>query len=440
MAGRADFDSSDPALDASEREVTDPLISDSLLDGRYVIVRRLARGGMSVVYLAHHVGLGRPVALKILRPPPEVRHQYDFASWFKAEARTLAGFSHPNVVTLYDFGALGPGGFFLAMEYVDGPSLAELLRRGPLDAAATATYVRQVCKALRYAHQRGVVHCDVKPSNVLLSEDDEGRDLVKVIDFGIAEVERAGRHGADAPLLGSPHAMAPEQIEGEPVSPATDVYGVGVLLVRCLTGRTPFRGADTRATLALHVEAPIPTLAELAPGRTFPPALEAVVRRCLQKRPADRFQDMDQLIAALDAASPGVEDDPTGSLVLTPAERPVARPAARPAPVLLLAAAITALALVLAVAWALSSSGAGRADPVVVVQPAVSRPVAAPRAPLEPTVEAPPPAAAPAPARAPARSASRPVARPASKAASPPAADPPKEKAPDGYMDMPDFE
>lgn len=454
----------DPAVTTGDSEVTDPLVVNELLGGKFVITRRLARGGMSVVYHAHQVGLARQVALKILRPPPDIQGRYDFAGWFHAEAQALAGFNHPNVVTLYDYGSVGDPathGYYLAMEYVEGPSLAELLRSGPLPHPKAIGYVLDVCRALRYAHQNKVIHCDMKPSNVLIGEDDEGRDAVKVIDFGISRVEHGHTVDADAPLLGSPQSMAPEQIRGEPLSPATDVYGVGTLLVKCLTGRMPFRGATPRETLDMQLHATPPRLAELAPGQTFSPALEELVQRCLAKDPAQRYADMNQLMAALRRARPVSDEELTGSLVLPPEVRPEPRAAAGSGARHRAGYAITGAAIILALgvaAWMLGLASAPvppPAPPPELPDIPAPPPTPMPALPVEAPTPAPPAApetrvrpASEAPAeRPPARSRSggrRETPRPARRPSEPTTkgkSDAPAEtkKKPDGYMDMPEF-
>ncbi|MCB9662521.1 MAG: serine/threonine protein kinase [Alphaproteobacteria bacterium] len=319
--------------DASEDEPTNTRSVEPqavLLDGRYRIRRLIARGGMSVVHLAEQVDLQRDVALKVLRPPASVHDRFDFSEAFKQEARTLASLRHPNVVTLHDFGRVGRDEVFLAMEYVDGRPLSQVLEEGPLAPLHAVRLMLQVCLALRYTHGRGVIHKDVKPSNLMVTLDDEGEELIKVIDFGIA----GGDLDVDRDLvIGSPDCMAPEQITGDPVVPATDVYGVGCVLFRAIAGRYPYVGSSAEDKLVAHVTETVPVLSEIATSAEVSPDLDEIVRRCLQKEAALRYQDMDGLIDDL-AAFLGLPDTGwrTGSFIAPRALRLAAEGAAASPP------------------------------------------------------------------------------------------------------------
>ena len=161
--------------DPTDVSVTEVQVEDVLIGGRYLLERLIARGGMSVVHLARHKDLDRLVALKLLKPPKDAEAGFDFEGRFRNEAITHATFSHPNVVTLHDFGQLDDGQCFLAMEYVDGPSLANLIRSGPLPLERAVPLLVQTALALRYTHQRGVVHRDITPANILVTHDPDGR-------------------------------------------------------------------------------------------------------------------------------------------------------------------------------------------------------------------------------------------------------------------------
>lgn len=268
--------------------------------GRYVVDRMIARGGMAVVYLAQHADLRRNVALKILRPPEEDDNPVDFEDRFRLEAQTLAGLDHPNIVTLHDFGELDDGRCFLAMEFVDGPRLSDLVKQGPLPAEHAIRLMMQVCSALRYAHKRGVIHRDLKPSNLLIRTHDDGSEQVKVVDFGLVKLTDAEQSMTRAGLvLGSPHCMSPEQVRGQDVSPATDVYAIGVLLFRTILGQYPFHGSNPAATMMAHLNGSVPTFFGTAPDVQVPEGLEEIVRRCLEKDPAKRYPSMTELMADL---------------------------------------------------------------------------------------------------------------------------------------------
>jgi len=279
----------------------------TVIAGRYEIERLIARGGMAAVYLARQRNLRRKVALKILSPPNNAEERATFEERFRREAETLASFDHPHIVTLYDYGEVDEpsqvghqGRFYLAMEYIEGPRLADLLYEGPIPAPEAIRLMGQVCRALRFSHRRGVVHRDLKPSNLLIKYDDDGNAQIKVVDFGLVKLKdddqsitRAGM------ILGSPHCMAPEQIRGEPIDHRADIYAVGVLLFRCVLGQYPFHGSTSTATMISHLNDPIPAFRDMAPEIAAPPGLEDVVRRCLAKETADRYFDMVSVFQAL---------------------------------------------------------------------------------------------------------------------------------------------
>ncbi len=278
---------------------------------RYDVVRLIAEGGMGEVLLARHTDLDRLVAVKVMHrrkaSAPDV--DFDFAEQFRSEARVLASFDHPNIVTLYDFGLLGDDRPFLAMEYVEGSTLSAMLKRGgPFPASRVTALALQIGSALRYAHQRGVVHRDLTPSNVLLKIDDDGQEQVKLVDFGIAQVGPADQDASDV-VVGSPHCMAPEQIDGVGVDGRTDLYALGVVMYRLLTGRWPFSSRDTVAIMMSHLHEEPPPMAKVAPDLDIPPALEAVVMRCLRKQQIERFRTAEAFLEALCEAS----DRPTES-------------------------------------------------------------------------------------------------------------------------------
>ena len=266
---------------------------DSVVDGRYRVLRRLGSGGMADVWCAEDTQLGRRVALKVLHP--RFARDPGFVERFRREASSAAAMQHPNIVGVFDRGEWD-GTPYIAMEHVRGRTLKQVVAdEGPLPPERAIDLTEQVLRAARFAHRRGIVHRDLKPHNVLLDED--GR--VRVTDFGIA---RAG--GSDmtetGSIVGTAQYLSPEQAEGRPVSPRSDLYSVGVLLYELLTGRVPF-DAESPVSIALkHVSEPPVPPSQLNPA--VPPALEAVVLRALEKDPARRFPDADAFIAALEAA------------------------------------------------------------------------------------------------------------------------------------------
>jgi beta-lactam-binding protein with PASTA domain/predicted Ser/Thr protein kinase len=288
---------------------TPRLEPDTVVDGRYRLVGRVGSGGMADVWLAEDSQLGRRVALKLLHR--RFAEDEQFVERFRREASHAAGLQHPNVVAVYDRGRWD-GTWYIAMEYVEGPTLKEIVRdRGPLPPTLAIDLIVQVLRAARYAHKRGIVHRDLKPHNVIL--DEEGR--VKVTDFGIARAGASEMTETGA-IMGTAQYLSPEQAQGLAVDARSDLYSIGVILYELLTGRVPF-DAESAVTIALkHVSEPPVPPAELVPA--VPPALDAVVLRALAKEPADRYPDADAFIAALQAA----RDAPMEAAVFAPTGPP----------------------------------------------------------------------------------------------------------------------
>jgi eukaryotic-like serine/threonine-protein kinase len=263
---------------------------DTVIDGRYRVLNRLGSGGMADVYCAEDTQLGRKVAVKLLYR--RFAEDEEFVERFRREASSAAGLQHPNIVGVFDRGEWD-GTYYIAMEYLKGHTLKQLVREHgamPPDLAVDITI--QVLRAAKFAHKRGIVHRDIKPHNVIL--DEEGR--AKVTDFGIA---RAGASDMTetGSIMGTAQYLSPEQAQGQPVSPRSDLYSIGVMLYELLAGKVPF-DAESPVTIALkHVsEDPVPP-SQLNPAVS--PALDAVVLRALEKEPANRFADADEFAAAL---------------------------------------------------------------------------------------------------------------------------------------------
>jgi eukaryotic-like serine/threonine-protein kinase len=267
-----------------------------LFDGRYRIVRKLGSGGMADVYLAEDEELGRPIAIKILND----RHANDesFVERFRREAKNAAGLSHPNIVSIYDRGE-AEGTYYIAMEYLDGRSLKELVvARGPLPIPDAIDATRQVLAALRFAHRKGVVHRDIKPHNVMADAD--GR--LKVTDFGIARAGVSQMTEAGS-IIGTAQYLSPEQARGAPVDQRSDLYSVGVVLYEMLTGTTPFSGESPVEIAMKHLsDPPRPPSVERS---DIPPDLDMIVLRALAKDPDDRFQTAEEMDAELERVSRG---------------------------------------------------------------------------------------------------------------------------------------
>lgn len=265
-----------------------------LLGGRYRILQRLGSGGMADVFHARDLNLQRDVAVKVLRDT--LIDDPAFQARFLQEARDAANLTHPNIVTIYDFGH-DAGRYFLVMEYMPGTDLKTLLRRrGALSVEEAVGLMAKVCAGIGYAHRAGIVHCDLKPHNVLVSED--GR--VKITDFGIARALATIEPDEGAKVVwGSPKYSAPEQSAGKAPSPASDVYSLGVMLFEILTGRPPFDADDPAQLAVMHQTMPPPSPKRIR--SEIPPALNQILLKILSKEPAARYRTADQLGRVLKA-------------------------------------------------------------------------------------------------------------------------------------------
>ncbi len=288
----------------------DPLIGRVLM-GSYEVLRAVGSGGMGRVYEAKHLRLeGKRFAIKVLLD--EYARVPDLLQRFEREAQAAATLSHPNVVAVYDVNRTEDGIPFIVSEFLEGREFGDLLDEvGTLPAPRTVRIVRQVCSALAAAHARGIVHRDVKPENVFLVGDLEA-PLVKVIDFGISKVQETGSAGLTRTgmVMGTPSYMAPEQARGARVDHRADVYGVGGILYRALTGRRPFEDEDAAGVLARVLTEEPPRPRSVNPS--VPEALEVVIQRALSKDVEERYQSLQELEAELALL------DPMGTAPVTP--------------------------------------------------------------------------------------------------------------------------
>lgn len=266
--------------------------TDTLIGGRYEIAQLLGHGGMATVHRARDTQLGRDVALKLMRP--DLADDPVFGARFVTEARSAASISHPNVVTVLDFGTGGPGPY-IVMELVEGGDLAAILRRkGRLSAPRAASVAAGVASALAAAHAKGIVHRDVKPGNILLTADGDAR----VADFGIARATGEGSLTATGTSLGSVDYFSPEQARGEPAEAASDIYALGVVLYEMLTGARPFTGEGPYAVAVARIDAPAPDPRVVRPR--VPKALSAIVQRAMAPGPRDRYASAAEMGSALE--------------------------------------------------------------------------------------------------------------------------------------------
>src|SRR5918995_3511909 len=275
-----------------------------LVDNRYRIVRPLGSGGMAEVYLAHDDILDRDVALKVMSG--RYAGDDEFVERFRREAQSAAALSHPNIVSIFDRGEADDGTYYIAMEYLPGGTLKDrILKRGALPPRTAAAVALQMAEALRAAHERDVVHRDIKPHNILIT----GSGDVKVTDFGIARAASSSTMTRTGHILGTAHYISPEQAMGEHVGSASDLYSLGVVLYEMLTGELPF-DADTPIGIAMkHVNGHLRPPQDLNPS--IPDGINAITLRLLAKNPEDRYAGDSELIEDLERVSAGL--DPAGA-------------------------------------------------------------------------------------------------------------------------------
>jgi len=267
------------------------LVGQVLAD-RYHVVRKLGEGGMGQVYLAEHVKMGRKSAIKVLSP--SMTHDADAVARFNREAANASRISHPNVCAVYDFGETPEGIIYLAMEFVEGEPLTDLLEReGALSVTRAGAIFLQVADALQAAHDLGIVHRDLKPDNVMLTRARDGTDVVKVVDFGIAKAvggadnQKVTKTGL---VVGTPEFMSPEQLAGDPVDGRSDLYALALVLFKMLTGQLPFVGTTVQDTMVQRLTDEPAALADVRPDLRFPPGLQSTIDTALARSPAHRYQ------------------------------------------------------------------------------------------------------------------------------------------------------
>lgn len=259
---------------------------------RYAIIKKLGEGGMGAVYLGEHVKMGRKSAIKVMNP--SMANDPDAISRFNREASNASRISHPNVCQIYDFGETPEGIIYLAMEFIQGAALTEIIERdGALPPARAVRILRQSADALAAAHDLGIVHRDLKPDNIMIVQGRDGTDVVKVVDFGIAKAvagDEAGQKVTKTGLVvGTPEYMSPEQLSGDKLDGRSDIYSLGLVFYRMLTGVLPFQADSAQETMIKRLtDDPMP-LATARPDITFPPRLQAVLDKALARSPGERY-------------------------------------------------------------------------------------------------------------------------------------------------------
>ncbi|MCD6361051.1 MAG: Stk1 family PASTA domain-containing Ser/Thr kinase [Armatimonadetes bacterium] len=298
----------------------------TLIAGRYRVEALIGEGGMARVYKGTDTTLERPVAIKVLRE--QFSHQEDVVSRFRREAHAAARLNHPNIVQIYDTG-VEDGHYYIVMEYLPEPNLKQIIEQyAPLPLRKAIEFAIQACEALDYAHKNGIVHRDVKPQNILFSSTGQ----VKLSDFGIAAAAGSAGLTADGKVLGSAHYISPEQAQGAPAGPMSDVYSLGVVLYEALTARLPFDGESAADIAAMHLRESPPSPRTVNPN--ISPSVEYVITKAMARDPQRRYRSAAELLADLRKLQQGVELDETG--VLAPPSMPEATvplPSAPAAPV-----------------------------------------------------------------------------------------------------------
>ena len=303
------------------RDSTEDMLG-RLVDNRYKILEAMASGSMGAVFKAERIPVGKLVAVKFLHSG--FASDSEFLSRFERETRVMSKLNHPNCVSVVDFG-VWEGAPYLVMEYVAGKTLRQILDQGPLLPMRALGIAKQIAAGLAHAHAQGVVHRDVKPANIMISEEIGTGEHVRILDFGLARLR--GAVGRDATqtnvVVGTPNYMAPEQtVGGSTIDARTDVYAVGVVLFEMICGQRPFQAEDTLALLGMHRAAPIPKLADRVDHTvTLPGGIQDLIDTAMAKAPEDRYQSAVELAEAIDAIANPNRTPALGSVVVSPTTR-----------------------------------------------------------------------------------------------------------------------
>jgi eukaryotic-like serine/threonine-protein kinase len=313
-----------PDVEAPSRDRRDPYVG-AVIDGRYKVETVLGEGGMGVVYRCSHTIIGKKLALKVLRA--DLARDGEVTERFLNEAKSASAIGNPHIIDISDFGQLPDGSTYFVMEYLTGQALTTAIGTGQsMPLPRLVKVARQLGEALAAAHAAGIVHRDLKPDNIFLIERGSEKDFVKILDFGIAKVSSSeGKLTRAGAVFGTPHYMSPEQAAGMAVDARGDIYSLGVILFELASGKTPFDADNFMGVLTQHMYKAPPLLKELAPNPAdISEGLEAIVAKCLAKRPELRYQSMEELVIDLDrlgtGAMPGAAFDAKRAELASPAQ------------------------------------------------------------------------------------------------------------------------